>query len=84
MKMKNSETKWIEWWSKFIMIIGLGGKSSLKNKHKQYSKWRRIWRAYKNPILEFDVEQMKSKNKGNFYRAHVVSTTRGGTAWNMD
>jgi hypothetical protein len=36
--------------------------------------------AYRNPISEFDIENMSSKNRGKAYDAHVVSTTRGGMA----
>jgi hypothetical protein len=46
--------------------------------------WRGICKAYKNPILESNVGQMSSKNKGKTCRAQVVSTTRSGKAWSMD
>jgi hypothetical protein len=36
--------------------------------------------AYRNPISKFDVGYMSSENKGKAYMAHVISTTRGGTA----
>jgi hypothetical protein len=46
-------------------------------------EWKGVCYTYKNPISEFDVGQISSENKGKTYRAHV-STTRGGTMWNMD
>ncbi len=65
---------------KFIMTIGLGGKSISywKIDRKQFWKWRGSCKAYKNPILEFDVGQMSFENKGKSCRAHVVSNIRNG------
>jgi len=71
---------------KFIAAIGLGGKSMSywKPDKKQSWKWRRVCRAYKNPISEFNVGQMNSKNKRKACGAHIVSNTRGGTTRHMD
>jgi hypothetical protein len=71
---------------KFIVSIGLGGKSTSywKTNIKKSWKWKGICWAYKNPILEFDVEQMSSDNRGKACRPQVVSTTRGGTTWSME
>jgi hypothetical protein len=44
------------------------------------TKWRGICKAYRNPILESNVGQMFFENKGKTYKAHVISTTRGGRA----
>ncbi len=43
--------------SKFIATIGLGSKlaSYWKSYRKQSWKWIGVCRAYRNPILEFDV-----------------------------
>ncbi len=42
---------------KFIATIGLGGKSAnyWTSYKRQYWKWRGGWKAYRNPILEFNV-----------------------------
>jgi len=70
----------------FTMPIGFGGKpTSYWNINKRQSwKWRGICRAYRNSILKFDVGQMSFKNRGKACGAQVVSTTRGGTVWNVD
>ncbi len=72
--------------SKFIVTIGLRGKSTSywKTKIKQSWKWKGICKASKNPILESNVGQMSFENKLQTCRAHVIFTTRGGMAWNMD
>ncbi len=71
---------------KFTTTIGLGGKLTnywRTNIWKSW-KWRGVWRAYKNPILEFDVGQISSKNKKKTYKAQVIFTTIGGMVWSMD
>jgi hypothetical protein len=72
--------------SEFTMTIGLGGKSPSywKVKIRQFWKWRGVCRAYRNPISKSNVGQTSLKNKGKTCRAQVVSTTKGGTMWNMD
>jgi hypothetical protein len=55
-----------------------------KTNKRQSWKWRGICRAYKNPILKFNVGHTSSKNRKKTYKALVVSTTRGGTMWSMD
>jgi hypothetical protein len=47
-----------------IVTIGLGSKSSnhWKTNKKQSWKWKGIYKAYKNPILEYDVGQMNFDN----------------------
>ncbi len=56
--------------SKFIVAIGFGGKlaSYWKTNKKQSWKWKGICRAYKNPMLESNVRQTSSKNKGKIYK----------------
>ncbi len=51
---------------KFIAIIRLGGKlaSYWKTNRRQFRKWRGIYRAYRNPISEFDVGHMSFENRG--------------------
>ncbi len=70
----------------FITTIGLGWKlaSYWKTNWRQFWKWRRLYKAYKNPISKFDVGQMNYGSRGKTCKAHVVSTTRGGTTWSMD
>ncbi len=72
--------------SKFIVTIGFGGKllSHWKINRRQSWKWKRVCKAYKNPISKSDVGQMSSKNRGKTCKAQIISTTRGGTVWNMD
>jgi hypothetical protein len=71
LKMKNCETRWIRWWPEVYNDIGLGGKSVnyWKIDKRQFQKWRGVCRAYRNPILEFDVGQMSFENKGKAYKA---------------
>jgi hypothetical protein len=72
--------------SKFTSTIGLGGKSSnhWKINRRQSWKWRRVCRAYTNPILKFDVGLMSSKKRRKTWKAQVVSTTISGMTWSMD
>ncbi len=51
---------------------------------RQSLKWRGVCKAYKNPILESDVGKTNFDNKWKICKAHVVSTTKGGTSWSMD
>jgi hypothetical protein len=71
---------------KFTTTIELGGKSTSYwklDKRKSW-KWRRICRAYKSHILEFDVGQTNVENKEKAYGAHVICTTKSGMARHMD
>ncbi len=56
---------------KFIGTIGLGGKSASywKTNKRQFWRWRRICRAYRNPISKSDVGQMSFENKRKAYEA---------------
>jgi len=78
---------------KFITTIGFGGKltSYWKSEKKQFWKWRGIYKAYKNTILESNVGQTSFENKRKACEAHVISTIRSsttvfkeGTIWNDD
>ncbi len=55
----------------FTPTIGLGGKLSnhRKTNKRQSWKWRGVCNAYRNPILDSDVGQMSSKNRGKTYKA---------------
>ncbi len=69
-----------------MVIVGLGGKLSRhwkKNKRK-FWQWRRVYKAYRNCILESDVGQTNYDNRRKACRSQVVSTTKGGMVWNMD
>ncbi len=50
----------------FTLTIGLGGKSISYSKinKRQFQKWRGICKAYRNPILKFDVRETSFENKG--------------------
>jgi hypothetical protein len=71
---------------KFIATIVLREKSSShwKINKKSSWKWKGVCWAYKNPILDFNVGQMSSKNRRKTCKAHVIFTTRGGMAWSMN
>ncbi len=70
----------------FIATIGLEGKLIIYwNIDKRQSwKWIKVCKAFKNPILEFNVGNTSFENKGKAYGAQVISTTRGGMTWSMD
>jgi hypothetical protein len=44
----------------------------------------RRFKAYKNPISEFDVGHTSFENERKACGAQVISTTRGGMAGHMD
>ncbi len=50
----------------FITTIGLGSKSASywKSDRRQSWKWKKICKAYRNPILEFDVGHTNFDNRG--------------------
>ncbi len=62
----------------FILIIRLGGKSV------SYRKWRRVCKAYKNPISKSNVGHMSFENGGKACEARVISTTKSGMVKHMD
>jgi hypothetical protein len=66
---------------KFITTIGFGGKltSYWKSENKQFWKWRGVYKAYKNTILESNVGQTSFENKRKACEAHVISTIRSST-----
>jgi hypothetical protein len=70
----------------FIMTIGLGGKSTSywKSNKRQFWEWKGICKAYKNPILKFDVGQASFENRKKACGAQVVSTTRSGVVGCMN